>query len=226
MKRIAIGLLAVIVMTGMLTLAVPRQAGADSSAAFTAAYTVSGHNGGGTSMYQCLLYYNVASGSQDLNLMIWDDTVIAQTGAVCGPRGLPAAFFTTPNAVEGSTPDARAHNAGSCNGTWSNGWNINGHTTSSWLFTQWGAIGCWTEQPAGTPFCVPGDSAPFYSVAIFACNTSSNPGVFVTVARVVFVVTFNFSFLGVGASTQNTYWYWMNMYSNGATETGCHVGFC
>jgi hypothetical protein len=233
MKRWIIPLLVMFIAMAVWPLTVPSEAGAAVSIAQRAANETASYLGNlTTGQVSCLTLENqvmvdnaktrVTVGplvSEDVNMV----GPLAPCRAGTGVSGL------TPNAVEGGTPSTEAHaEVDACDGTYNNTWNINGHTTSVWLITTWGALGCWTEQPAGTPVGLPGSSGPGFSVALFGPpKTENNPGLFATTAKIIFVVTFTVDIFGFGAQlSQNTYWYWINLYCDGQTETGCHVGFC
>lgn len=236
MKKLIVAGLTAAVMAAGLTLVQAGTAGAaTTSQEQAAAFTITVKDGLLASGYNCLYFANAVMNSKtpsvSENALILADAVLAQPGATCGPS--PIGYITaTPNATEGGTSTTLSHIAhnqiDACNGTYANQWNQNGHTASSWMVTTWGALFCYTAPAAGSPVCYPGSTAPGYSVAEYGCSVdpSYDPGIFVTVVRNVWVLNFDVSLFGVGWHQQWTLWEWENLYSNGAVETGCHVGFC
>jgi hypothetical protein len=149
------------------------------------------------------------------------DKHLIQKGAPCSNEGIGP--VTTPGTTPAGIPapaKALATASNACTGgPYTDWWNINGHTTSSWMLTKWVGYGCWSVQSAGSPMCWPGSSALFYSVSELNCYTDANPAAYATVTHNTFQVFFSF----LWANQNWTYSYWEKDFTNGAVQTGCNI---
>jgi hypothetical protein len=104
-------------------------------------------------------------------------------------------------------------------------WNINGHTSSAWLFTQWFGYGAHSFQgPNSSPQCSPGSTAPGYSVTINFCYSINNGALYYSTDRINFTVTFSISVFGIGYTVSDVHQYYVNEWINGFYQEGCSIG--
>jgi hypothetical protein len=148
------------------------------------------------------------------------DVALLGAGGLCADAG--SGMSVTPGATEGGPAPAGAAiqaAANPCWGEYSLSYNENGHTTSFWVLNTWVGWGCWVAAVGGNPYCFAGSSWPSFALIVDQCYVVQQPQLWGITVRIIFHVTQTTLWI----VTSQSYWYWVNYYSNGGAVHGCRI---